>query len=165
MYLYIFVFLSFGHARPEPLGITGQCARLSLISYFSPRDTTVISYVKSYFPNSLLPRTEEIFAFIFPRIAPRIISSFLFIFFSFFPFRESSRGRISICQRTIWNEKKNKSVPERIEFKEFFQEQDIGVLERTTNEQGRIRANWRDENRRVVWIIYKEGGERTWYKL
>lgn len=86
MYLYVFVFLSFGHARPEPLGITGQCARLSLISYFSPRDTTVISYVKSYFPNSLslsfLP--TDTFAFIFPRIEVRASNYFFFSFIFFF---------------------------------------------------------------------------------
>lgn len=131
MYLYVFVFLSFGHARPEPLGITGQCARLSLISYFSPRDTTVISYVKSYFPNSLslsfsfLP--TDTFAFIFPRIEVRASNYFFlsFIFFSFFFFRESSRGRISIDRFVTTNGLKRKntgsrSVPERIEFKEFF---------------------------------------------
>lgn len=132
MYLYVFVFLSFGHARPEPLGITGQCARLSLISYFSPRDTTVISYVKSYFPNSLslslslfFRRIPSRLFFLGSRFAPRIISSFLSFFFSFFFFRESSRGRISIDRFVTTNGLKRKntgsrSVPERIEFKEFF---------------------------------------------
>lgn len=130
MYLYVFVFLSFGHARPEPLGITGQCARLSLISYFSPRDTTVISYVKSYFPNSLslslfFRRIPSRLFFLGSRFAPRIISSFLSFFFpsSFFANLREEEFRIDRFVTTSGLKRKNtgsRSVPERIEFKEFF---------------------------------------------
>lgn len=93
----------------------GQCARLSLISYFSPRDTTVISYIWNRISRTLSPPDVTLTIIFFPLFFPSNSFKFiyLFIYLFIFPFltknlrTKEGDGRVDV-------------IPERIKFKVVF---------------------------------------------